>query len=174
MMTIELISIDSLSLDPGNARKHGKRNLETIQASLRRFGQQKPIVVDSHNVVRAGSGTLEAARALGWESIQVVRSDLPMAELTAFAIVDNRTAELAEWDGDVLARLTCDGELGDVGFSAEEMEKLCGQIVEPNAGEKPALKEAFEVVIECRDEQEQKQMFERLSSEGFSCRLFTL
>jgi len=40
--------------------------LEQIKASLRRFGQQKPIVVDATNVVRAGNGTLAAAKALGW------------------------------------------------------------------------------------------------------------
>ncbi len=47
-MTIETGPIDSVSPDPANARKHGQRNLDAIVGSLRRFGQQKPIVVDSH------------------------------------------------------------------------------------------------------------------------------
>src|SRR5438309_1239332 len=76
-MTIETLPISTLSEDPANARRHPQRNLEQIKASLRRFGQQKPIVVDATNTVRAGNGTLAAARALGWTTIQAVRSELP-------------------------------------------------------------------------------------------------
>lgn len=99
---IEQAPIESLSHDPANVRRHPERNIEAIKASLRRFGQQKPIVVDSNGVVIAGNGTLEAARALGWKTIDVVRSDLSGSDRTAFAIADNRSAELAEWDIDGL------------------------------------------------------------------------
>ncbi|MGD0387811.1 MAG: ParB/Srx family N-terminal domain-containing protein [Tepidisphaeraceae bacterium] len=174
-MTIESVAIDSLSADPANPRKHGQRNLDAIAASLRRFGQQKPIVVDSHGVVRAGNGQLAAAKMLGWTEIRVVRSDLPPAELTAFAVADNRTAELAEWDTEVLAGLLSDADLGDVGFTDEELKQFAGKTA---AGEgslaETEIHESFEVVAECRDEEQQKQLYERLRSEGFSCRLFTL
>lgn len=129
-MKVESVSIATLSQDPANARKHDDKNLEAIKASLRRFGQQKPIVVDSSNVVRAGNGTLAAAIALGWDSINVVQTDLQGSEATAYAIADNRTAELAEWDESVLAASL--SSLADVdvnllsesGFSDEEVEKL--------------------------------------------------
>ena len=181
-MTIETVSIDSLSADPANARKHGERNLDAIAASLRRFGQQKPIVVDSHGVVRAGNGQLAAAKLLGWTEIRVVRSELPPTELTAFAIADNRTGELAEWDTEVLAGLLSDAELGDVGFTDEEMEKFVGKMGADESsfgetdihGEGKPFAESYEVVAECRDEEQQKQLYERLRSEGYSCRLFTL
>jgi site-specific DNA-methyltransferase (adenine-specific) len=174
-VTIETVAIDSLSPDPANPRRHGQRNLDAIAASLRRFGQQKPIVVDSHGVVRAGNGQLAAAKILGWTEIRVVRSDLPPTELTAFAIADNRTAELAEWDAEVLAGLLSDADLGDVGFTDEEMEKFAGKMAagEGSLGESE-IRESFEVVVECRDEEQQKQLYERLRSEGYSCRLFTL
>jgi hypothetical protein len=96
------IKIDDLSIDPANARKHSQKNLDAIVASLRRFGQQKPIVIDKSNIVRAGNGTLEAARQLGWETILAVQTSLTGSEATAYAIADNRTAELAEWDDDIL------------------------------------------------------------------------
>jgi len=172
-MTVETVLIDSLSLDPANVRKHGERNLEAIKASLRRFGQQKPIVVDSRGVVRAGNGTLEAAKALGWREIQIVRSDLPPTELTAYSIADNRTAELAAWDTEALAKLLSEQELGDVGFDADELAKLSGQIA-PGGDETASLEAKFEVVVECRDEAQQKEVFDRLSSEGYTYRLFTL
>ncbi|MGD0462175.1 MAG: ParB/Srx family N-terminal domain-containing protein [Tepidisphaeraceae bacterium] len=172
-MTVETVAIDSLSPDPANARKHGERNLDAIVASLRRFGQQKPIVVDSRGVVRAGNGQLAAARALGWSHIKVVRSDLPATELAAYAIADNRTAELAEWDAITLTSLLSGGELGDVGFTDDELQKFVDDTGEPleAASDIDAL---FEVVAECRDEGGQKQLYERLTAEGYSCRLFTL
>lgn len=92
------IEISKVSNDPANVRTHSKKNIDAIRASLKRFGQQKPIVIDSDNIVRAGNGTLEAAKELGWKYISVVISDLEPSELTAYAIADNRTAELADWD----------------------------------------------------------------------------
>jgi ParB-like chromosome segregation protein Spo0J len=173
-MTIESVAIASLSADPANARKHGQRNLDAIAASLCRFGQQKPIVVDSHGVVRAGNGQLAAARALGWTHIRVVRSDLPATELTAFAIADNRTAELAEWDAEILAGLLSNPELGEVGFTDEEMKRFADAASEGRDGERGEIQESFEVVAECRDEGQQKDLYEKLTAEGYSCRLFTL
>jgi ParB-like chromosome segregation protein Spo0J len=173
-MQIQTVSIDTISPDPANARKHGQRNIEAIKSSLRRFGQQKPIVVDSNGTVRAGSGTLEAARALGWTHIQIVRSELADLELTAYAIADNRTAELAEWDTEVLAQLAGGGELGDVGFEEDELKTLTGLPREKDPQEADSISQAFEVVIECRDEAQQRELFQRLRGEGLSCRLFTL
>ena len=138
-MAVETVPIDSISPDPANARKHGARNLETVIASFRRFGQQIPLVVDKSNVVRVGNARLEAAKQLGWDTIQIVRTDLTSSEAIAYAIADNRTAELAEWDDDVLAAqlnglLAEDEELlASAGFTDEELEKLLGEV--DNAGD---------------------------------------
>lgn len=126
-MKIEQRSVQKLSSDPANARKHSDRNIESIVASLRRFGQQKPIVVDKSGVVRAGNGTLEAAKRLGWETIAVVESQLVGADMSAYAIADNRTAELAEWDDEIL-KATIEG-LDDAlreaaGFDLSELDEL--------------------------------------------------
>ena len=124
------VKIDTLHIDPANLRLHPVRNLDTIKASLARFGQQKPIVVDAKGVVRAGNGTLEAAKALGWDKIDVVRTDLEGSEAIAYAIADNRTAELAVWDddrlGEVLKALKLDFDLTAIGFSQDELDELLG------------------------------------------------
>jgi DNA modification methylase len=133
-MQTETVLTTSLTMDPANSRKHGERNLETIKASLNRFGQQKPIVVNSKGVVLAGNGTLAAARALGWKEIQVVRTDLEGADAVAYAIADNRTAELAEWDDDALAAtlasLQNDEDFDHLvaGFTDAEIEALVGKV----------------------------------------------
>jgi site-specific DNA-methyltransferase (adenine-specific) len=103
-MKIELVNIDDLDLDPRNARKHDTKNLKAIADSLELFGQRKPIVVWGRTVV-AGNGTMVAARSLGWTEIQVayVPDDWTADQVKAYALADNRSAELAEWDEQVLA-----------------------------------------------------------------------
>jgi len=128
-MNFEKVAIGSLSFDPTNVRKHDKKNIESIKASLRKFGQQKPIVVDRNNIVIAGNGTMEAAKAIGMTEIYISRSDLQNAEALAYAISDNRTAELAEWDkeplGAHLQGLQEDGwDLEELGFHLEDIKDL--------------------------------------------------
>ena len=171
-MNIEHLPISSLSPDPANARRHGERNLEQITASLRRFGQQKPIVVDATNVVRAGNGTLAAARALGWATIAAVRSELAGVELTAYAIADNRSAELAEWDAEVLSAALADPAVGDVGFTAAEWDALAGA-PPADPGDRPDLllgPEQWLVVVTADGEAHQAELLERFASDGLTCK----
>ena len=129
-MRTERVTVASLLFDPANVRKHGERNLDAIKASLARFGQQKPIVVDGDGIVRAGNGTLMAAKALGWHEIEIVRTNLRGSEATAYAIADNRTAELAEWDEGALAEQLAALQIDDealaaaTGFDASEIERM--------------------------------------------------
>lgn len=169
-MTIEHLPIASVSADPANARRHPQRNLDQIIASLRRFGQQKPIVVDATNVVRAGNGTLAAAKALGWETIAAVRSTLPRVELTAYAIADNRTAELAEWDQDILAATLQDEQIGDVGFLNEEILELTERPPEEEPAEVALPDEKWLILVTCENEARQAELLERFAGEGVVCK----
>lgn len=92
-------------LDPNNARKHDRNNLDAIAGSLTQFGQRKPIVIDKDNVVVAGNGTVTAAMELGWQKIAAVRvpNEWTAEKIKAFALADNRTAELAEWNAETMA-----------------------------------------------------------------------
>jgi hypothetical protein len=103
-MKIETRTIVSLRPDSRNARKHGKRNLATIRASLEQFGQQRAAVIRSDGTVLAGNGMLEAARELGWTdlAVTVVPDGWTDEQARAYALADNRTGELAEWDVAVL------------------------------------------------------------------------
>lgn len=104
-MEIEIVKISDLTLDPNNARRHSTRNIEVIANSLKEFGQRKPIVVTNNNTVIAGNGTLEAAQSLGWETITITRApkDWNVNQIKAYALTDNKTSELADWDTQILA-----------------------------------------------------------------------
>lgn len=132
-MKIERRRIEDLQLDPDNAREHDDANLEAIKSSLGKFGQRKPIVV-ADGVVIAGNGTMLAAQALGWKEIDTVSADdLDELERKAYAIADNRTAELAKWNQEKLAQALADiteigDELGEAsGFDHEAIVDLVSQ-----------------------------------------------
>lgn len=88
-------------VDLSNARRHGKRSIDAICHSLQEFGQQKPVVCMVTGDMVAGSGTVAAANRLGWEQLAAVTfTDKKKAK--AYALADNRTAELSDWDTPVL------------------------------------------------------------------------
>lgn len=126
------VPIDTLTLDAANARQHPQKNLEAIKASLERFGQRKPIVVQrAGSIVRAGNGTLIAARALGWTEIAAVIVDDDSATAAQFAIADNRSGELSEWDADGLALLLHglnEAEQESIGFAAGDVDDLMADL----------------------------------------------
>lgn len=161
-MNVETIQISDLSPDPANVRRHSERNVETVVASLRRFGQQIPLVIDSSNIVRVGNCRLEGMKRLGWTTAQVVRTTLAGADLAAYAIADNRSGDpeigstfdvgaLAE----VLNALRAEDEtlVADAGYSPAELAALLGQPNEAATAtppdEFPAYDEEIEVEHEC-------------------------
>jgi ParB-like chromosome segregation protein Spo0J len=117
-MNVAKFLIDDLTLDPNNARKHDDRNIRAIAESLNQFGQRKPISVWRKTVI-AGNGTIIAARSLGWKEILVseIPEDWEIEKVKAYALADNRTAELATWDQEVLSSQLA--ELEEAGFDIE-------------------------------------------------------
>lgn len=181
------VPIGTLKPDPDNLRTHGDRNLASIRASLALHGQRKPVVATTDGVVVAGNGTLLAARSMGWTHLAVVRYDGPPEKLRAFAVQDNRTAELAEWDRAALSAAL--PELADQGYTLEELgwnddelraldvdvgEPAKGGATDGGTGTDPGAgryQTQFGVIVICRDEKEQEAVYERLKSDGFECRV---
>lgn len=127
--------IADLVFDPRNARRHPDRNLHAIVTSLERFGQRKPVVCNRKTKeIIAGNGLVTAAKSLGWDSVAVVWTDDDPTTQTAYAIADNRSAELASWDDAVLADLlreiedSTDYALADVGFNLGEYGALLAKL----------------------------------------------
>lgn len=136
------LPIDTLHPDPSNARVHDERNLASIVASLSRFGQRLPIVVQQQGmIVRAGNGRLAAAKSLGWTHMACVVVDEQSVDATAYAIADNRTAELATWDDETLAALLQslpdDARLA-AGYDDGELKELLDGLTPPEVVEDEA------------------------------------
>lgn len=126
------VPVADLTPDAANARTHDDKNLAAIEASLRRWGQRLPLVVQREGmIVRAGNGRLEVAKRLGWSHVAAVVVDESAVEATAFAIADNRTAELAGWDdkalADLLQSLPTELQLG-AGFEKVDLDALLAGI----------------------------------------------
>lgn len=126
-MKLETWPISKLTPDPQNARSHDKRNLDAIATSLEKFGQRKPIVITPEGIILAGNGTVQAAKQLGWKevAVSVAPADWDYNTARAYALADNRSAELAEWNTDILAtqlvELDAEGwDIGELGFDVPE------------------------------------------------------
>jgi ParB-like chromosome segregation protein Spo0J len=87
-----------------NARTHSKKQLKQIARSIERFGFVNPVLIADDFEILAGHGRVEAAKLLGLREVPTVRlSNLSAAERRAYVITDNRLAELAGWDRELLA-----------------------------------------------------------------------
>lgn len=103
-MKVTMKTLDSMELDPFNARVHPQRNLDAIRESLLAFGQVEPLLVrKANNTVIGGNGRLLVMRDLGWKEASVVLLDIDEQKARALSLALNRSGELSTWDEGKLA-----------------------------------------------------------------------
>lgn len=155
-------SLETLKPDPRNARRHSRDNVELLSTSLQEVGAARSIVIDEDNVILAGNATVEAARSAGLTNLKVIEVDgqtvvavrrrgLSPAQKRRLALFDNRTAELAAWDADVLRALSVDTDLTDL-WHDDDLAALLGQapdITFPEYDESAAEEVAHVTCPEC-------------------------
>ncbi|MCR6643839.1 MAG: site-specific DNA-methyltransferase [Terricaulis sp.] len=127
---IELVAVSALKPYARNARTHSKKQIDQIAASIKAFGFVNPILVDDDLTIIAGHGRLEAAKLLGLNEIPILRvSHLDAAQRRAYIIADNRLAEQAGWDPEILALelkelIALDLDIEVIGFETAELDLL--------------------------------------------------
>jgi len=133
-------NISKLHKDPRNARTRDSRAIDFLQQSLRDVGAARSIVIDENDLILAGNGTVSAAEGLGISKLQIVEAEgdtiiavrrrgLTDEQKTRLSLYDNRTAELAEWDTDVLKELSEEVDLSGF-FEPDEWSDLMDSLGE--------------------------------------------
>jgi ParB-like chromosome segregation protein Spo0J len=138
---VEWAPIKSLRSNPKNVRTHSKKQIRQIAESIRQFGFLNPLIVDDANMILAGYGRFQAARLERLTHVPVLRfNHLTESEKRAYAIADNRIAERAGWDRQLLSVEL--GELFDLlpvqaidisvtGFEIPEIDLLIASQLKP-------------------------------------------
>jgi ParB-like chromosome segregation protein Spo0J len=133
-LKITMTPVDELVPYAGNARTHSDAQIAQIAASISEFGFTNPILAGGDKVIIAGHGRLLAAQKLKMAAVPViVLDDLSEAQRRALVIADNKLAENAGWDEELLrielaALGELDFDLDLLGFSDEELEELLGDL----------------------------------------------
>jgi hypothetical protein len=144
---LEHLPLNSLRPDPGNARKHDRKQIAKLVEIIVEFGFTNPILVDENNVVIAGHGRLMAAVQLGFETVACIRvSHLTGPQKKALAIADNAMSDASCWDGAALNAALI--ELTDVHFDLSLTGLETGAIdfhLDGPAGSHPDRADTFEL-----------------------------
>ena len=96
--------VEDLIPYPYNARIHSKRQIRQIASSVQSFGFTNPVLIANDNTIVAGHGRVEAARLLGMKLVPTIRlENLTKQQIRAYVLADNRLAEKAGWDKEILS-----------------------------------------------------------------------
>ena len=133
-LAIEHVSLADLRPYSANARVHSAKQIAQIAASIKAFGFNNPVLIDVGGVIIAGHGRVEAARKLGLQAVPCLRLEhLDEAQKRAYILADNRLAEKAGWDREILAielqhltSLDLDFDVTITGFEMAEIDLLLG------------------------------------------------
>jgi DNA modification methylase len=131
-LLIEYFDTNRLWPSPRNSRVHSKKQIRQIAKSISTFGFTSPILIDERLTILAGHGRWEAAKECGLKQIPcVVLSKMTPSQKRAYLIADNKLAENAGWDREILAleikdllELDANFDAGVIGFEIAEIDTL--------------------------------------------------
>jgi DNA modification methylase len=135
-LKVQLLPVASLKPWVRNPRTHSARQIEQIADSIREFGFVNPVLIDADRGVIAGHGRVKAAGLLGIESVPTIRLDgMTEAQRRAYVLADNKLAENAGWDYELLglelqylSEIDLDFDLDITGFEAAQIDVLIQRV----------------------------------------------
>ena len=165
-MKIEYISIDKIKPYKNNAKLHPREQIEQIKKSIEEFGMNDPIGIWKDEIVE-GHGRLIACKELGYTEIPIIRLDhLTDEERKAYGLVHNKLTMNSDFDFDIL-----ENELEDIDIDMEQFGFLEEETERKDLSDK--IKENYEIIIKCNNEQELEETYNKLQSEGYECSIST-
>ncbi len=132
-MEIKYLKLELLNPYANNAR-YNEKAVDKVAISIKNYEFKNPILIDGNNEIIAGHTRLLAAKKLGLKEVPTILvDDLTPEQVKAFRIADNKTAEYAEWNFELLAQemeelKLADYDLSLTGFDMSEAEKLMDEL----------------------------------------------
>lgn len=131
-LALEELPVTALRPNPRNARTHTNKQIRQIAQSFRKFGFNAPVLIDEDNMILAGHARIAAAKEAGFSEVPCRRiSGLTRQQKRAYALADNRHAENAGWDEEVLAievaeilEANPDFDVGAIGFDYGDIDLI--------------------------------------------------
>jgi hypothetical protein len=133
-LKVEIRPIASLKPHPRNPRTHSREQIRQIKNSIETFGFTVPVLIDEEGNIIAGHGRFEALKLLGGKEVPTIcLADMTEAEKHAYVLADNKLAERAGWDSELVAlelayisKLDVDFDVTLTGFETPEIDLLLG------------------------------------------------
>lgn len=183
------INIDEIKPYERNARIHSSKQIKQIMEAIKAFGFTNPLLIDDENNLIAGHGRLEAVKQLNIidfkenpikELPAIVISGLSEADKKALIIADNKIAENASWDYDLLQAEfqeleAINYDLDLMGF--DNLDEIMGADIDVEQETKEIkeveINQKYELLIKCKDESELEQAYNENIEKGYECKVLT-
>lgn len=183
------INIDEIKPYERNARIHSSKQIKQIMEAIKAFGFTNPLLIDDENNLIAGHGRLEAVKQLNIidfkdkpikELPAIIITGLSEADKKALIIADNKIAENASWDYDLLQAEfqeleAINYDLDLMGF--DNLDEILGADIDVEQETKEIkeveINQKYELLIKCKDEKELEQAYNENMERGYECKVLT-
>ena len=183
------INIDEIKPYERNARIHSSKQIKQIMEAIKAFGFTNPLLIDDENNLIAGHGRLEAVKQLNIidfkdkpikELPAIIITGLSEADKKALIIADNKIAENASWDYDLLQAEfqeleAINYDLDLMGF--DNLDEILGADIDVEQETKEIkeveINQKYELLIKCKDEKELEQAYNENIERGYECKVLT-
>lgn len=173
--------VAALVPDARNARRHSAEQIAALAGAIRAYGWTQPVLIAPDDTIIAGHGRVLAAQKLGLVTVScIVLPHLSADERRALVLADNRLAELATWDDELLAQelkaLADSGtNLEGLGWTEDDLAdllELAQDAPTAPAAEEPTTK-SYDLVVTCPTKQDQRRASELLTKAGIPFHKFS-
>ena len=183
------INIDEIKPYERNARIHSSKQIKQIMEAIKAFGFTNPLLIDDENNLIAGHGRLEAVKQLNIidfkdkplkELPAIIITGLSEADKKALIIADNKIAENASWDYELLQAEfqeleAINYDLDLMGF--DNLDEILGVDIDVEQETKEIkeveINQKYELLIKCKDESELEQAYNENIEKGYECKVLT-
>jgi ParB-like chromosome segregation protein Spo0J len=176
----ELVPIDDLKVDGENPNRMSKEQLERLKTSIRKWRFIVPIVANRDLVVADGEQRLAAARALGMKTVSVIRLPVDNVDRKLLRQVLNKLKGEHEAlaDAEEFERIIEGGRKEELqfllGLSDDKLQRSLDLLQSDGNDLGFTYEPIYQVVIDCKDEMEQEEVYNKLTEQGIRCQVLTL